>query len=138
MENQIQDYVAKLVADAEDGNISHLKAYGQLAQLEKLFSEAKKQLQQQALTELGDQKERIEHGMKFTLSPAKRRWKFDNVQAWKEKNEQIKALENELKKRYEFVASSGPGSMPVGEDGEVLELPRVEYTKEGLSVKPIK
>lgn len=126
----------EIVLDLNDkvinGEMSALKAYILLKDLEKLTKDVLKGLQDQAIDEAESygKGEHDAYGAKFQVRNGATRWDFKHIQEWKNKSADLKAYEESLK----ALAKSGHTGIDE-ETGEVLELPKQVFGATTLSIK---
>lgn len=124
----------QLVQDVYDGNEDPLKAFAIIDTLMKELKQCHEALKQAALEEAS----RYEvssfgyEGYDFTRRAGGKRYDFSNIEEWKQKKEELQEIERKYKaacqaRKLTFHA--------VTEDGELLELPKITYAKDSLSVK---
>lgn len=113
------EQILNLTFAVEGGNMSALDAYIQLHQIEKLASEARKQIQAQAVTEAqreGKQFTRL--GFEVQCRAGAGRWKFDHIQDWEAKKFELTQLEDRAKWAFKSVEK---GITPIDDDGVIVE-----------------
>ena len=124
----------QLVQDVYDGNEDPLKAFAIIETHLKDLKPCHEALKQAALQEA------FRHGVSsfgyegydFTRRAGGKRYDFSNIEEWKQKKEELQEIERKYKaacqaRKLTFHA--------VTEDGELLELPKITYAKDSLSVK---
>tara|TARA_B100000809_G_scaffold35824_1_gene31436 strand:+ start:543 stop:962 length:420 start_codon:yes stop_codon:yes gene_type:complete len=126
--------VAHLLTEVEEGNIAALSTYGNLKKCQALYSEAIKQIEEIAFNEadLYSEKTFKDSGFVFEKRNGGIRYSFKHIEEWQEIENQKKELEARSKQAYLAIQRN----LLVGsEDGEVVEIPKVSYTKNSLIVK---
>ena len=124
----------QLVQDVYDGNEDPLKAFAIIDTLMKELKQCHEALKQAALQEA------FRHGVSsfgyegydFTVRQGGKRYDFSNIAEWKQKKEELQ----EIERKYKAACQAKQNNFnAVTEDGELLELPKITYTKDSLSVK---
>lgn len=129
-----QDELALLVQQTEDGDCSALRSYAKLKELAELTSDAIKQIEPLALAEAETYgaKSFEAHGIRFELRNGATRYSYKGIT-------EIDTLEAELKEAKEKYKQAFIARMKnltaVTEDGEILQMPTVTYSKDSLIVK---
>jgi len=126
--------IGAMAQDVEDGNESPFEALANLKNLESNLKEALKFIMEFAVHE-GSKYEKtfIQGDHQFTYMNGRRTFNFKNLQEWSDKKAELKLIEDKYKTAWQQKESRG--ILSVSEDGEVLELPEVTYSKDVLSVK---
>lgn len=75
-------------------------------------------------------------GYKIELRDGAKRFNFKNIKEWAKLNEQIKEVEE--KSKIAFASYQKGNSLTVTNDGEVVELPEVSFSKKSIIIKQIK
>ena len=129
--------IVELLLKVEEGNESPLKAYAQLKQHSKIVSEAINQVEQYALEEAEGYGEKTfeDHGFKFEVRSGSKRWDFSEIELWNNYNAGMKELEAKYKASYNAYEK---GIQSVDEEGEVVPVPKVTFTKSSIIVKESK
>jgi chaperonin GroEL (HSP60 family) len=130
----IKDYYDKM----QDGEISPLEAYAMAKQVDAEHQQYLEEMQAQAIEESKKWQEKsfAFKGFQFEKRHGSRRFDFKNISEWKVAKENIAAVEEKYKLAWESSIKSKMHT--VSEDGEVLELPQVTYSKDVIIVKPLK
>jgi hypothetical protein len=130
----IKDYYQRM----QDGEISPLEAYAMAKQIDAEHQQYLEEMQAQAIEESKKWQEKsfAFKGFQFEKRQGSKRFDFKNISEWKQAKENISAVEEKYKLAWE--ASSKAKMHSVTEDGEVLELPLVTYSKDVIIVKPLK
>jgi hypothetical protein len=123
----------ELTQNAIDGVESPFKAYKELKELKAKVDEALKQVEPIALEEAEKHEKTFEvEGMKFERRDGRRVFNFKNIKEWNTYDKAKKDCEARYKAAF---SNFEKGLSAVTDDGEVLELPKVTYTKSSLIVK---
>jgi hypothetical protein len=139
MENHVQEYLethfSKLVTNVEDGEESPLKGYAVLTQAKKFIEQCMEQIKPIAINAATKMNEKtfIADGFQFTFTDGRRNWDFKGIEAWEQKNKELKEIEAALKANAE--ASQRSMSQLITPDGEVLEVAKLTFSAPSLSVK---
>jgi chaperonin GroEL (HSP60 family) len=130
----IKEYYDKM----QDGEISPLEAYAMAKQVDAEHQQYLEEMQAQAIEESKKWQEKsfAFKGFQFEKRQGSRRFDFKNISEWKVAKENIAAVEDKYKIAWE--ASNKANMHSVTEDGEVLELPQVTYSKDVIIVKTLK
>ena len=133
---QIETIATGVVMSVEEGEADSLEAYAKLKGLSDILAACTKQVYVVAVSDAEDWEEKsFEHkGIKFTKVAGGKRYTYDKIPAWKEKKQELKDIEADLKIAY---AAYEKGRSLVDSNGEVSELPGVTYSADGLRVKII-
>lgn len=129
-----QQDLAHFVTEVENGERDALSAYATIKKLEKEFNLAKSQLEPLAMVEAEKfgQKSFEHQGVKFEIRNGATRYSYKNITEWQNKSKELKELEARAKQA--FIAKQ-KGILTATEDGEEIELPEVNYSKDSLVVK---
>lgn len=129
-----QQELAHFVTEVENGERDALAAYAEIKKLEKEFASAKKQVEDLALDEaikFGEKS--FEHqGFKFEIRKGATRYSYKNISIWRDKNKELKEIESRAKAAF---LAKQKGMLTATDDGEEIELPEVNYSKDSLIVK---
>jgi hypothetical protein len=126
--------VAHLLTEVEEGNIAALSTYGNLKKCHALYAEAIKQIEEIAFNEadLYSEKTFKDSGFVFEKRNGGIRYSFKHIEEWISLENQKKEVEARSKQAYLAMQKK----LLVGtEDGEVVEIPKVSYSKNSLIVK---
>lgn len=127
------DMSAKVAEAIENGDIQPWEAFAILTKLNKATAKAigvaKDTLRDY---EWGNERELRAYGYVFTPVLSKRSYDFSNIPEWVDLNNEIKALEKAAKSR---VPAFEKGDYTCDEDGVILPVPVVRYSKPSISVK---
>jgi len=117
-----------------DGKVDPLEVYAQLKQMKKDLDESLKVIEEEAREEaLKYGEKHFEHkGFKIEVRGGSTRYNFSNIQAWKQKKDELKSIEEKYKQAYK---SYEKGITSLDED-EVLELPEAKTSRESIVIKP--
>ena len=103
----------------DSGNLNPLDAYCELNRIEKLCSELKKQIQQQAVNEAQKHGKTFKHmGFEIQCKSSAGRWKFDHINDWAAAKMQLSIIEDNAKTAHKLIEK---GLLPVTDGGEILE-----------------
>lgn len=129
-----QSELAHFTQKVEDGDISALTAYANIKKLESEIVSVKKQIEPLALDEAINYGEKsfTHDGVKFEIRNGATRYNYKGISAWSEKQKELKTIEERSKQA--FIAKQ-KGILTATEDGEEIELPEVNYSKNSLIVK---
>jgi hypothetical protein len=129
----IKEYYLKM----QDGEMNPLEAYANAKRISDEEQQYMEEMQLQAIEEAKkfEDKQFEFSGFRFEKRNGTRRFDFKNIAEWKLAKEKISSIESRYKIAWEASTKSIQG---VTEDGEVLELPQVTYSKDVIIVKPIK
>ncbi len=125
--------IGELVQNVIDGQEDPLKALIVLKNLEKEVKEGLKVISPAAQDEAEKYEKTFQyHGHELTRTEGRRTFNFKKIPEWMKKSTELKEMEAMYKQAY---ASYEKGITPVSEDGEVIPLPEVTYSKSSISVK---
>ncbi len=71
-------------------------------------------------------------GKKIEIKQGGRMFSYKNIKEWQKANEKLKEIEEKYKQAF---ISREKGLLPVDENGELLELPEINYKKNTLFVR---
>ena len=108
----------KLAAEVVSGEADALKAYGMAKQY---FKKA------------NYEKNFVKDGFKFEKRNGAKRFDFKHLAEWSDKKAELTEIESKYKGAFQ---SFERGLKQVTDDGEIIELPKVSYSKDSLIVKP--
>ena len=126
--------VAHLLTEVEEGNIAALSTYGNLKKCQALYAEAIKQIEENAFNEadLYAEKTFQDSGFIFEKRNGGIKYSFKHIEEWQKLENQKKEVEAKIKQAYLAMQRN----LLVGtEDGEVVEIPKISYSKSSLIVK---
>ena len=129
-----ENEVAHLLQEVEEGNISALSTYGNLKRCHALYAEAIKQIEPTAHDESNNYSEKTfsDSGFVFEKRNGGIRFDYKHIQAWQEAVKVKKDVEEKCKLAYQALQLK----LLVGtEDAEVVDIPRVTYSKDSLIVR---
>lgn len=123
-----------LVWQVENGDANAIEVFAVVKKIEKLFADAKTKIDEYALEEARKYGSTSfdAHGIKCELRSGGKRFDYKNIQEWNVASENLKSIEEKYKLAY---TNHSKGLMAVSNDGEVLELPKVSFSKDSLIVK---
>lgn len=131
----IEKHLGFLVGAVQNGYLDPLEAFGKIKQVEKMFKDAKNEIEEQAINEAQKEDKTFEkHGFKFTSTDGRKIFNFSELSEWKEAKENLKKIEDKYKALYKLHETAETISVDES-TGEVLELPIMTKTKASLSVK---
>jgi hypothetical protein len=129
----VNTIIENMLEDVREGHLEALSAYGQLKTAETLIKSAIAEVFDQALTESeGQEKSFGRHGFVFEKRNGRRTYKFDHIPDYQEAKAFIKEMEGKYK---DAQAQSEKGNTLVDENGEILPMARVEYSKDSIIVR---
>jgi hypothetical protein len=113
------DKLIELGLAVDSGNLNPLDAYCELNRIEKLCSELKKQIQQQAVNEAQKHGKTFKHmGFEIQCKSSAGRWKFDHINDWVVAKMNMSIIEDNAKWAFKL---SEKGSLPVNDGGEIVQ-----------------
>ena len=130
----MKKYLDFITESVVNGQSDPLEMFAVVKKIEKMFSDAKSKIDEYALSEAEKQsaKSFTKSGINFELRNGGQRFDFKHIKEWVDKYKELKNIEE----RYKLaLKNSVLNVMSVSEDGEVIELPRVTYSKNSLIVK---
>ena len=99
------------------------------------FEEIKAQIEPVALQEIEDLGGEVETDFyKMVRRSGRVVWDFKHLDEWNLINDRKKEVENRYKQSFK---ASQSNLMMANQDGEVLEFPKVKYTKDFIMFKPV-
>lgn len=128
--------VSSLTQDVIDGNENPLKGYAILKQLQKQVANAISEIEEYALDEASKFGEKTFETMnyKFELREGGRRYDFKSIPQWVDANSKLKDIESTCK---QAALAYEKGKNIVDENGEVVPVPVVKFSKSSITVKPL-
>lgn len=126
----------KLVEDVENGNESPYKAHAILKELQADIKQCLEQIYPVLEDHVNQHGEKSfeTQGFKIEKRNGKRNFSFKNVPEWQTYDLHKKQCEERLKLAYKAFES---GANMADENGEVIPLPEVTFSKDVIVVKPI-
>jgi len=125
--------ISAMAEDVENGNESPFEALANLKTLEKDLKDAISYVMEFAVAE-GSKYEKtfIKGDHQFTLVNGRRNFNFKNIKNWSDKKAELKAIEDLHKTAWQQYQN---GINAITQDGEILQMPEVTYSKDSISVK---
>ena len=128
--------VSELVQNTIDGKENPLKAYAVLKELQKQIVRGIAEVEEMALEEASKYGEKTFEALnyKFELREGSRRYVFKGIEKWDTLNQQLKDVEAECK---QAAMAYEKGKQVVDENGELIPVPEVKFSKSSIVVKSI-
>ena len=124
----------KLAAEVVSGEADALKAYGMAKLHFKKATDALKAIEAEALDQAENyEKNFVKDGFKFEKRNGAKRFDFKHLAEWADKKAELTEIESKYKGAFQ---SFERGLKQVTDDGEIIELPKVSYSQDSLTVKP--
>lgn len=127
--------VKKIIEDYNDGNILLPEATLKIRELRKeaeALIELSKKFEYENLQAYEQLKGDPFMGFEFTVVNGRKTYSFSNIQEVKYAAEQVKNAQDKAKAAFELYQKTG--QRPITEDGELIELPEINYSKSYLKV----
>lgn len=124
-----------LINQFNEGEISLLDATIELREIRKAREqeiEMIKAFEYDNLQEFEQHKGEPYMGFEFTVVNGRKTYNFKEIPEWNEAIAKVKEVEKSAKLAFDLYQSSG--QRPITEDGELLELPEINYGKSYLKV----
>ena len=129
------DKLIELGLAVDSGNLNPLDAYCELNRIEKLCSELKKQIQQQAVNEAQKHGKTFKHmGFEIQCKSSAGRWKYEHINDWAEAKMKLSIIEDNAKTAHKLIEK---GLLPVTDGGEILEAATYVPGADIISLKEI-
>lgn len=130
----IENALNFLVWSVVNGEQNALEVFAVVKTIEKLFTDAKKKIDEFALTESEryNQSTFEAFGQKFELRNGGTTFDYKGIKEWEEAKKNLSDIEEKYKQAF---ISYEKGLLNVTLDGEELTLPKVSYRKSSLIVK---
>lgn len=130
--------IKELYLKMQEGEINPLEAYANAKKIADEEQQYIEEMHAQAIEEAKKYQEKqfVFKDFQFEKRQGSKRFDFKNISEWKIAKENIASIEEKYKIAWE--ASTKAKMHSVSEDGEVMELPQVTYSKDVIIVKPIK
>lgn len=129
--------IQSILHDVREGEETALKAYLKLKEIETELSSAIEYVKEDAISEaqqLGTDSGPVEYmGFKLSKVASRASYSYKHIPSWVERNTQLKEVE-ELAK----LGAKNNKEQIDPDTGEIIPPALVTYSKEGLSVKPLK
>lgn len=105
--SEVATMVEQLVAKVDEGEVNPLRAYGQLAAIEKIAGDARKRIAEQALDEASKYPEKNinAYGATFTIKEAGVKYDYSSDPEWRDYQEQIDIVRAQQKGRETVLQS---------------------------------
>lgn len=128
--------IAQLIQDVIDEKENPLKAFAVLKGLQKQIADGIKEIEEGALEEAAKYGEKTFEAMnfKFEVREGRRTYSFKNIESWVETNNKLKEMESTFK---QAASAYEKGKTVVDDNGEVVPVPEVTYSKSSITVKPL-
>jgi hypothetical protein len=131
----LQKYLDFIEWAVMEGNeLNPLEAFATIKKMGKMFDKTKAVIESEAISEAEKfgAKSFEKAGMKFELRDGAKTFDYKGIKEIDDLEEQLKLAKEKYKLAY---LNAQSGNMSVTEDGEVLELPVVKFSKQSLIVK---
>lgn len=135
---QMQDEFVNTCNAIEEGNLDLLDGvinlrkqrvfYEEMASNIKTFESQYQEEIQQKAQDFGNEYK----GVKFEFRKGGKTFDYKGIEEWKIASTNLKEIEDKYKSAWE---NAQKGNMSVTEDGEVLQLPQVNYRKDSMIIK---
>ena len=120
--NNFETMTEKIIQMAyrvDNGTLNPLDAYCELNRIEKLCSELKKQIQQQAVNESQKHGKTFKHmGFEIQCKSSAGRWKYEHIKDWAAAKMKLSIIEDNAKTAYKLIEK---GLLLETDGGEILE-----------------
>lgn len=127
---------ANLVQEVIDGKCSPYEALHFLKELQKTIKKQIEIVEVEAFNQSEYEDKTFEKdGFKIEKRNGRKSWNFKGCESYKIAKDNLTEIENNLKDNF---SQWEKGNTVVNEDGVVLEVPKVTYTKEVLIIKKVK
>ena len=132
--NVIQNQIDLVIRNVDLGFTSSLEAFAVFKELEKRFTDAKKQIDTLAYNESEKYDKTFKIGnYQFTRVDGRKQFDFKHIEEWKIAKDNLAEIESKYKSVYE---NQQKGLSSFNEStGEVLDVPVVTFSKSSLAVK---
>ena len=137
---QLQDYLFNICENVENGELSNLDGLIALRenreQLERSM-EIIKEFETKRLAEIATEASSYPKGYRgylITETSGRKLFDFKKIPEWNEASENLKSVEAKYKSMFDAKIKGNPNAN-ISEDGEILPLPEINYTKSFLTVK---
>jgi len=129
----IQEIINDIVKDVQEGHLEALAAYARLKTLDAQVKEAISEVFDLALEEAEQHDKTFkQHGYVFERRNGRRSYSFNHIPEYKEAKAFVKEMEDKYK---DAQAQSEKGNTLVDENGEVLPMAKVTYSKDSIIVR---
>lgn len=130
--NEMQNTIDTVIQSINLGYTNPLEAFAVFKKLEKLFTEAKKKVDELAIEEAEKYGvTQFEYSnQKFELRNSSRTYDYSNIKEWIDAKQKLK----EVEEKYKQVANTNHIVIDQ-ETGEILEKPVIKLSKQSLIVK---
>ena len=131
----LQKYLDFIEWAVMEGNeLNPLEAFATIKKMGKMFDKTKGIIESEAISEAEKfgSKSFDKAGIKFELRDGAKTFDYKGIKEIDDLEEQLKQAKEKYKNAY---LNAQSGNMTVSEDGEVLELPLVKFSKQSLIVK---
>lgn len=128
---------SELVQQVLDGYASPLEALAMLKEEKEHVDKCIKEIEDIALEEAQrmDGKSFQYKEWKFEIRSGRKVFDFKNIKEWNEAKQSLSEIEQKAKKAWEMKTQSKINA--VTDDGEVIELPKVTFTKDVIVIKKL-
>lgn len=125
--------ILEIIENIKNGSQEALPNLKLLKDFKKEFDTMVKDIELIALEEANDYDKSFElHGFKFEKRNGRATYNYKDIEEWNKVKEQLTDIEMKYKGIY---SQYQRGITPIDENGEVLPMPKVSYSKDVLIVK---
>ena len=123
------------IQEVIDGKADPIEVLAFIKEQIAYFEKCKEQIEDYAISEAEKfgAKSFEYKGFKVELREGSRRFNFKNIPQWQKLSTELKDVEEQAK--MAFAAYEKGKNLTVTEDGEVMQLPEVSYSKKSLIIK---
>lgn len=128
---EITNTITSVVDSVKNGILDPLDAFAVFRELEKKFNEAKKEIDELAISEAEKYDKTFQRGsIQFTRVDGRKTYDFSNIQEWVKAKEHLTKIEA----KYKQVANTDFSVLDES-TGEILEKPIIKISKSSLAIK---
>lgn len=116
-----------------NGDADALETFIHLKKIEKLFKLVVKGTQGDAIKNAFEDGGTFQrYGAEIQCKNGTKRWDFSNCDTWNDKKKELTNIEKDLKLSF---SAYEQGKNMVSDDGEITEIPKVDYSSDSIAVK---
>lgn len=125
--------ILQIIENVKEGKQEALNVLKDVKEFKKYFDGLVKEVEEIALEEASSYESNFElNGLKFEKRNGRATYNYKKIDIWVAKKNELKEIEDNLKANF---SAFKRGVTMVSEDGEVLPVPEVSYSKDVLIVK---
>lgn len=140
---QLQDYLLSIGEQVENGELSNLDGLIIMRSHRECFEQSLdiiKDFENKRITEISNEASQYPLGYRgffITETSGRKNFDFKNIPEWNNAKSKLLNIEGKYKSMFEAKTKGNPNAN-ISEDGEILPLPNINYSKSFITVKKSK